>query len=199
MTLPSSQPSPAPWDILPSTIVPSAGEIPVIHVRPQPILSLKTLNAIRTLFLSSLSFWWFIHGEEGTLREEPPKALSLEASHLGCSGLMSPRLCCFGEGNGNPLQCSYLENPRDRGAWWAAIYGVAQIWTQLKRLSSSNSSRLSCLHRKDPHGNIQWSEDIGPFFSSATSIFFLGWCFQLECRNSLETWSQLSGSEQQRV
>ena len=44
------------------------------------------------------------------------------------------------EGNGNPLQCSCLENPRDGGAWWAAIYGVAQSWTPLKRLSSSSSS-----------------------------------------------------------
>ena len=42
-----------------------------------------------------------------------------------------------GEGNGNPLQCSCLENPRDGGAWWAAVYGVAQSWTRLKRLSSS--------------------------------------------------------------
>ena len=49
-------------------------------------------------------------------------------------------LLCIGEGNGNPLQCSCLENPRDGGAWWAAIYGVAQSWTQLKRLSSSSSS-----------------------------------------------------------
>ena len=48
-------------------------------------------------------------------------------------------LSCIGEGNGNPLQCSCLENPRDGGAWWAAIYGVAQSWTQLKRLSSSNT------------------------------------------------------------
>ena len=48
-------------------------------------------------------------------------------------------LSCIGEGNGNPLQCSCLENPRDRRAWWAAIYGVAQIWTWLKRLSSSSS------------------------------------------------------------
>ena len=41
----------------------------------------------------------------------------------------------IGEGNGNPLQCSCLENPRDGGAWWAAVYGVAQSWTRLKRLS----------------------------------------------------------------
>ena len=47
-------------------------------------------------------------------------------------------LSCIGEGNGNPLQCSCLDNPRDRGAWWAAVYGVAQSWTRLKRLSSSN-------------------------------------------------------------
>ena len=49
-------------------------------------------------------------------------------------------LSCIGEGNGNSLQCSCLENPRDGGAWWAAVYGVAQSWTQLKRLSSSSSS-----------------------------------------------------------
>ena len=46
-------------------------------------------------------------------------------------------LSCTGEGNGNPLQCSCLENPRDRGAWWAAVYGVTQSWTQLKWLTSS--------------------------------------------------------------
>ena len=49
-------------------------------------------------------------------------------------------LSCIGEGNGYPLQCSYLENPRDGGAWWAAVCGVAQSWTRLKRLSSSSSS-----------------------------------------------------------
>ena len=43
---------------------------------------------------------------------------------------------CIGEGNGNPLQCSYLENPRDGGTWWAAVYRVAQSRTRLKRLSS---------------------------------------------------------------
>ena len=42
--------------------------------------------------------------------------------------------------NGNPLQCSCLENPRDGGAWWAAVHGVAQSRTRLKRLSSSSSS-----------------------------------------------------------
>jgi len=54
-------------------------------------------------------------------------------------------LSCIGEGNGNPLQCSCLENPRDRGAWWAAISGVAQSRTRLKRFSSSSSSSSSRL------------------------------------------------------
>jgi len=54
-------------------------------------------------------------------------------------------LSFFGEGNGNPLQCSCLENPRDRGAWWAADYGVAQSRTRLKRLSSSSSSSIADL------------------------------------------------------
>ena len=49
-------------------------------------------------------------------------------------------LSCIGEGNGNPLQCSCLETPRDGGAWWAAVYGVAQSQTQLKCLSTSSSS-----------------------------------------------------------
>ena len=48
-------------------------------------------------------------------------------------------LSCTGEGNGNPLQCSCLENPREWGAWWAAVYGVTQSRTRLKRLSSSSS------------------------------------------------------------
>ena len=50
-------------------------------------------------------------------------------------------LSCIGAGGGNPLQCSCLENPRDGGAWWASVYGVAQSQTRLKRLSSSSSNR----------------------------------------------------------
>ena len=68
-------------------------------------------------------------------------------------------LSCTGEGNSNPLQCSCLENPRDGEAWWAAIYGVAQSRTQLKRLSSSSSSKATyrkCISEQNeyscPHG-----------------------------------------------
>ena len=48
-----------------------------------------------------------------------------------------------GKDNGNPLQYSCLENPMDRGAWWAAVYGVTQSRTRLKRLSSSSSSKYT--------------------------------------------------------
>ena len=60
-------------------------------------------------------------------------------------------LSCIGEGNGNPLQCSCLENPRDGGAWWAAVYGVAESRTRLKRLSSSSCSLVLALYE------IEWS------------------------------------------
>ena len=59
-------------------------------------------------------------------------------------------LSCFGDGNGNPFQCSCLENPSDGGAWWASIYGVAQSRTWLKRLSMITLHRKKCqkiLHR----------------------------------------------------
>ena len=49
----------------------------------------------------------------------------------------------IGEGNGNPIQYSCLENPMDRGTWWAAVYGVTQSWTWLKWLSSSSSSIIT--------------------------------------------------------
>ena len=67
-------------------------------------------------------------------------------------------LSYIGEGNGNPLQCSCLENPRDGGAWWAAVYGVAQSRTRLKRLSSSSSSSFAYSVKKG-------SEFISPFLS----------------------------------
>ena len=65
----------------------------------------------------------------------------LQSSALPTGSSFIKRNPQIGEGNGNPLQCSCLENPRDGGAWWADVYGVTQSRTQLKRLSSS--SRLS--------------------------------------------------------
>ena len=55
-------------------------------------------------------------------------------------------LSCTGEGNGNSFQCSCLENPRDGGAWWAAVYGIAQSPTRLKRLSNSVASTVNPLN-----------------------------------------------------
>jgi len=60
---------------------------------------------------------------------------------------------CLGEGNGNPLQCSCLENPRDGGAWWASVYEVTQSRTRLKWLSSSSSKMIKPVN---PKGNQSW-------------------------------------------
>ena len=67
-------------------------------------------------------------------------------------------LLCIGEGHGNPLQYSCLENPRDGGAWWAAVYGVAQGWTLLKRLSSSSIQSMG-------------SQRVGPAAAVVVSAF----------------------------
>ena len=70
--------------------------------------------------------------------KEPGRLQSMGSLRVGHDWATS--LSRIGEGNGNPLQCSCLENPRDGGAWWAAVCGVAQSQTRLKRLSSSSSS-----------------------------------------------------------
>ena len=74
--------------------------------------------------------------------EEPGGLLSMGSHRVGHDWATVLSLSWFGEGNGNPLQCSCLENPRDGRAWWAAVYGVAQSRTRLKWLSSSSSSKL---------------------------------------------------------
>ena len=70
--------------------------------------------------------------------EEPGGRQSMGSLRVGHDWATSLSLSCIGEGNGNPLQCSCLENPRDGGAWWAAIYGVTQSRTWWKWLSSSS-------------------------------------------------------------
>ena len=72
--------------------------------------------------------------------EEPGRLQSMGSLRVRHNWATSLSLftSCIGEENGNPLQCSCLENPRDGGAWWAALYGVAQSRTWLKRLSSSS-------------------------------------------------------------
>ena len=86
--------------------------------------------------------------------EEPDRLQSMGSWRVGHDWAISLSLftfMCIGEGNGNPLQCSCLENPRDGGAWWAAAYGVAQSRTRLKRLSSSSS-------KETEHSPIRFGE-----------------------------------------
>ena len=64
--------------------------------------------------------------------EEPGRLKSMGSWRVGHDEQLHFHFSCTGEGNGNPLQCSCLENPRDGGAWWAAICGVAQSQSQLK-------------------------------------------------------------------
>ena len=89
-------------------------------------------------------------------------------------------LSCIGEGNGNPLQCSCLENPRDGGAWWTAVYGVAQNRTRLKWLSSSSMCPEPCQ---------PWNWE-GSFSQKRTSVTWWLWlnpCVLLECQELAET------------
>ena len=71
--------------------------------------------------------------------EEPGRLQSMGSLRVGHKWATSLSLSRIGEANGNPLHCFCLEKPRDGGAWWAAVSGVAQSWPQLKWLSSSSS------------------------------------------------------------
>ena len=102
-------------------------------------------------------------------------------------------LSCIGEGNGNPLQCSCLENPRDGGAWWAAIYGVTQSQTRLKRLSSSSSmdhltSKFVDQFISKAYQKVyNWSTSLVALISSSSFLQVLNWKF---CLNSYSSsWS----------
>ena len=87
-------------------------------------------------------------------------------------------LKCIGEGNGNPLQCSCLENPRDGAAWWAAVYGVAQSQTQLKRLSSSSSLTLRVSPWAIKHSFIYSKEERRQVFMERHSFQSGGHAYQ---------------------
>ena len=124
---------------------------------------LQSMGSLRVghYWATSLSLFTFMHWR----RKLQPTPILLPGKSHGRRNLVGCHLCgrtesgmtewlhfhfslsCIGEGNGKPLQCSCLENPRDGGALWAAFYGVAQSWTRLKRLSSSSSSTSLSLHR----------------------------------------------------
>ena len=87
--------------------------------------------------------------------EEPGRQQSMGSLRVGHDWATS--LSCIGEGNGNPLQCSCLENPRDGGAWWATIYGVAQSQTRLKWLSKPSLESLSGVEPCTFLSMVHWS------------------------------------------
>ena len=120
-----------------------------------PLATVSSFSTSVSLFLNLnfiLEYSWFRRRQWHPTPVLLPGKSHGQRSLVGCSpwGLeesdMTDRLhfhfslSCIGEGNGNPLRCSCLENPRDWGAWWAAVYGVAQSRTRLKRRSSSSSS-----------------------------------------------------------
>ena len=115
---------------------------------------------------SSTLAWKILWTEEpGRLQSMGSQRVTTERLHFHFS------LSCTGEGNGNPLQCSCLENPRDGGAWWAAVYGVAQSGTRLKRLSSSRSSKQEC---KDDY-DLEFSPKSMILFIHSSSIKINFW------------------------
>ena len=99
-------------------------------------------------------------------------------------------LPCIGEGNGNPLQCSCLESPRDEGDWWAAVFGVAQSRTRLKWLSSRKSYCLPFKNRL-----IQIAQEFLAF------VLLLAWnadVIHISTAAILQPWSQISHSDPQK-
>ena len=103
-------------------------------------------------------------------------------------------LSCIGEGNGNPLQCSCLENPRDGGAWWAAVYGIAQSRTRLKWLSNSSSIPFMKSLSEEGHMKNQGEtyenadttqNEIGKWESKITGMNEHNTSIIRKCRNSL--------------
>ena len=108
--------------------------------------------------------------------EEPGRLQSMGSLSVGHDWATSLSLSCIGEGNGNPLQCSRLENPRDGGAWWAAVCGVAQSRTRLKQLNSSSRFVIVFLPRSK-HRLISWYKMwVIPFpgFGTKTGIAIIG-------------------------
>ena len=88
-------------------------------------------------------------------------------------------LSCIGEGNGNPLQCPCLENPRDGEAWWAAVYGVSQSWTRLKQLSRQHI-------KKQRHYFVDKGPSSQGYFFSSNHV----WMWEFDCEESpaLKNW-----------
>ena len=123
-------------------------------------MSLSLLLSEKAMAPHSSTLAWEIPWTEEPCRLQSMGSLSqTELSDFTFTFHFHFSLSCIGEGNGNPLQYSCLENPRNRGAWWASIYGVAQSWTRLKRLSSS-SSTLCFTHGLPMHNSGSEAESV---------------------------------------
>ena len=109
--------------------------------------------------------------------KEPGRLQSMGSLRVAHNWVTS--LSYIGEENGNPLQCSCLENPRDGGAWWAAIYGVAKSWTRLKQLSSSSSSSRQHIKKQRHYFANKGLSSQGYGFSSSHA-----WMWELDCKES---------------
>ena len=132
--------------------------------------------------------------------KEPGGLQSMGSRRVGQDWATSLSLFTFmhWRGNGNPLQCSCLENPRDGGAWWAAIYGVAQSRTQLKWLSSS--SRLSVTPFIDHvfGGVSPKASAFYPGLPSRSEIWLQFLSYFIKCIYSLMCWKNFA-IEKQRL
>ena len=116
-------------------------------------LSFVIIDTLPQLPPTTVRLWWKYRHSWWPQKQREAKGVIWRELHLNPWGHeelgMTERLhfhfslSCIGEGNGNPLQCSCLENPRDGGAWWAAVCGVTQSWTRLKWLYSSSTLIIS--------------------------------------------------------
>ena len=95
-------------------------------------------------------------------------------------------LSCIGEGNGNPLQCSCLENSRGGGAWWAATYGVAQSRTRLKRPSSSSSNQIIAAGLQSSQEPVRGTTCVCAQLLSHVQLFAIQWTQAHQAPLSLE-------------
>ena len=118
----------AAWQFL------NGGNLPHLCLCPLEHLTTSRENSEKAMAPHSSTLAWKI-----PWTEEPGRLQSMRLRESDTTECLHFHfsLSCTGEGNGSPLQCSCLENPRDGGAWWAAVSGVAQSRTRLKWLSSS--------------------------------------------------------------
>ena len=149
---------------------------PVLHYLPGLRKLMSIVEKSMAPHPSALA-WTVLRGQRNLVDCSPwgPKESDMtERLHFHFS------LSCIGEGNGNALQCSCLENPRDSGAWWAAVFGVAHSRTRLKRLSSSSSSSSMSVERAMP--SILILSPLSPLvlnLSQHNCLFLMSWLFAL--------------------